>query len=159
VKNTLTTVQSLASSSLRSGGGEEARVALEGRILALSKTHDVLTRENWGGAELGEVVDEVTRPYRADGDRRFEIAGPCLRLRPNTALSLSMALHELCTNAVKYGALSNDTGRVAITWDVSETAAGLLLRLHWREHGGPAVVVHSRRALECACWSGALPVN
>jgi two-component sensor histidine kinase len=56
-----------------------------------------------------------------------------------------MALHELCTNAVKYGALSNDTGRVAITWDVSETEAGLLLRLHWREHGGPAVVVPQQK--------------
>ncbi|HEV2605177.1 MAG TPA: HWE histidine kinase domain-containing protein [Microvirga sp.] len=141
VKNTLATVQSLASNSLRAIEPKGARSALEGRLLALSKTHDVLTRENWEGAELHEVVAEVTRPYGEDGKDRFDIDGPILRLRPNTAVPLSMALHELCTNAVKYGALSTAAGRVAITWDVSETAKGRLLRLRWQESGGPDVVV------------------
>jgi two-component sensor histidine kinase len=108
--------------------------------LALSKTHDVLTRENWGGAELQEVAEEVVRPYRQTGDERFEIGGPVLRLTPGMALSLSMALHELCTNAVKYGALSNTRGRVSITWTLASSTADAVLRLLWQESGGPPVV-------------------
>jgi hypothetical protein len=99
VKNTLATVQSLASNSLRTGATAAARAAFEGRLFALSTAHNVLTRENWGGAGLHEVVDEVTRPYRHEGADRFAIDGPALQLSPGVALSLSMALHELCTNA------------------------------------------------------------
>jgi two-component sensor histidine kinase len=145
VKNTLATVQSLATNSLRSGEVEKARTAFEGRLLALSKTHDVLTRENWGGAKLHEVVAEVTRPYRQDDGDRFEIAGPSLRLKPATALSLSMVLHELCTNAVKYGALSSTIGRIGITWTVSAPPANRTLRLEWHESGGPVVVQPQKR--------------
>jgi two-component sensor histidine kinase len=89
-------------------------------------------------------VAEVTRPYAEEATARFEIGGPVLRLRPSTALALSMALHELCTNAVKYGALSTGTGQVAITWEVSETAGSRVLRLRWQENGGPEVVVPSQ---------------
>lgn len=139
VKNTLTTVQSLAAQSLRGKEPEQAQDAFMGRLFALSKTHDVLTRENWGFAALREVIDEVTRPYREHGSDRFDIAGPDLNLQPSTALSLSMAVHELCTNAMKYGSLSVPAGRVAITWEVAPVAEAEHLELRWQESGGPSV--------------------
>jgi two-component sensor histidine kinase len=91
------------------------------------------------------VVDEVTRPYRHEGADRFAIDGPALQLSPGVALSLSMALHELCTNAVKYGALSNEAGQVAISWETTRAPSGATLRLRWQESGGPAVVEPAER--------------
>jgi two-component sensor histidine kinase len=145
VKNTLTTVQSLAAQSLRGKESDQAQAAFMGRLFSLSKTHDVLTRENWGSADLQEVVDEVTRPYRQVDADRFEVRGSALRLQPSTALPLSMALHELCTNAVKYGALSNTCGSVEITWNAEFTSEERILHLRWQERGGPAVVEPSRK--------------
>lgn len=143
VKNTLATVQSIAGQSLRGLEGAEAaaaRAAFEARLLALARVHDVLTRESWEGAELSAVVADAIRPLESGDGRpsRFAVDGPALRLPPRLALSIAMALHELGTNAVKYGALSTDDGRVAISWTVrweSETR----LALRWAESGGPPV--------------------
>jgi PAS domain S-box-containing protein len=148
VKNTLATVQSIAGQSLRRLEGEDAasaRAAFEARLLALARVHDVLTRESWEGAELGTVVADATAPLDAnDGQRsRFLVSGPPLRLPPRIALSIAMALHELGTNAVKYGALSREGGIVSIAWTVERGEETRLL-LRWRESGGPPVTPPTR---------------
>ncbi|MGO4525331.1 sensor histidine kinase [Microvirga sp. 2MCAF35] len=144
VKNTLATVQSIASQSLRNAATtSEARDAVEGRLFALSRAHDVLTRENWDGAYLREVVREAIGPFQADGHSRFDIRGPEMRLPPRIALAIAMAIQELGTNAVKYGALSNETGRIGISWSLAGPAGKL--ELIWTETGGPPVVEPSRR--------------
>jgi PAS domain S-box-containing protein len=145
VKNTLATVQSFASQSLRNAKSiTEGRTAFEARLLALSKSHDVLTRQHWEGADLIDVVDGAIAPYRGRSEQnRFSIAGEPLRLRPKAVLALSLAFHELATNAVKYGALSNDSGNVSIDWRVVPQSRRFELR--WKEHGGPAVQPPARR--------------
>ena len=149
VKNTLATVQSIAMQSLRGLEGEEAqsaKAAFEARLLALARAHDVLTRESWEGAELKTVVADAIRPLEAgEGqESRFAVSGPRLRLAPRLALSIAMALHELGTNAVKYGALSKEGGRVTITWTVQRRPE-LSLSLRWSESGGPPVTPPTRR--------------
>lgn len=148
VKNTLATVQSIAGQSLRRLEGPEAtaaRAAFEARLLALARVHNVLTRESWDGAELGNVVADAIAPLDAtEGQRsRFVVSGPALRLPPRLALSIAMALHELGTNAVKYGALSQEGGTVTIAWSV-ERQAEIRLILRWSEDGGPPVVAPTR---------------
>jgi two-component sensor histidine kinase len=146
VKNTLTTVQSLAAQTLRTAKTtEEAQEALETRLLALSRAHDVLTRENWEGANLAEVVAQALEPYRNRGENRIRVTGPNVRLTPGMALALAMALHELATNAVKYGALSNNTGIVEITWKIANSATPGRLALRWAEMDGPPVKVPRQR--------------
>jgi PAS domain S-box-containing protein len=145
VKNTLATVQSFASQSLRNANSlAEGRMSFEARLLALSKSHDVLTRQHWEGADLREVVSDAIAPYRGRSEqRRFNIAGEPLRLRPKAVLALSLAFHELATNAVKYGALSNESGGVSIDWQVDPHSQRFGLR--WQESGGPAVEPPVRR--------------
>jgi PAS domain S-box-containing protein len=142
VKNTLATVQSIASQTLRNASSpDDAREALENRLLALSRAHDVLTRENWEGASLHEIVAQAVAPYSSRGEDRLHLTGEAIRLQPRMALALAMALQELATNAVKYGALSNATGEVRIAWTDGEDR----LHLIWRETGGPPVKPPSRR--------------
>ncbi len=145
VKNTLATVQSFASQSLRNTTSiAEGRAAFEARLIALSKSYDVLTRQHWEGADLTDVVNGALAPYRArSAPGRFRIEGEKLQLRPRAVLALSLAFHELATNAVKYGALSNDSGVVSIDWRVEPQSQRFELR--WRESGGPAVQPPARR--------------
>jgi two-component sensor histidine kinase len=147
VKNTLATVQAIAAQSFKglSDADSAGRPAFEARLFALARTHDVLTEENWAGAELHAIVSEVTRPYAEDGEGRFVVEGPHVRLVPRCALALSMALHELCTNAAKYGALTAPQGHVAIRWRVEEGREGRQLELAWQERGGPPVEAPSRK--------------
>jgi PAS domain S-box-containing protein len=146
VKNTLTTVQSIASQTLRNAPTTSAaRSAIEQRLLALSRAHDVLTRENWEGANLREVVCQAIEPYQAQSEGRFDVHGYNVRLPPQMALAIAMALQELCTNAVKYGALSNETGRVGITWTLWNSPDGSRLEMCWEELGGPPVSPPQRR--------------
>jgi PAS domain S-box-containing protein len=112
---------------------------LESRLMALSRAHDVLTRESWEGAVLGDVVSVALEPYRVRGENRFNVRGPEVRLPPRMALPIAMALQELVTNAVKHGSLSNETGEVHLSWDVSERDTGRELRLTWEECCGPPV--------------------
>jgi PAS domain S-box-containing protein len=146
VKNTLATVQSMAAQSLRQVSGESRAnlQAFEDRLFALARAHDVLTRENWEGAELREVINEVVEPYLRQNRRYFNIEGPRLRLDPRTALAIAMAVHELATNAAKYGALSVATGCVTITWRVA-TGEPRRVTLRWQERDGPPVAPPSRR--------------
>jgi PAS domain S-box-containing protein len=146
VKNTLATVQSITSLSLRNADtAADARVAVEGRLFALSRAHDVLTRENWEGAHLHDIIGEVAEPYQSDKQGRMQWRGPIVHLAPKMALALSMAIHELATNAVKYGALSNETGEVHLSWLVDHTLKPPHLLLRWEEKGGPTVKTPSRR--------------
>jgi PAS domain S-box-containing protein len=146
VKNTLATVQSIAGQTLRNASSvEHVREDLEGRLFALSRVHDVLTRESWEGANLREVIEQAVEPYRRHEDDRFHIAGQDTRLSPRMALAVALALQELATNAVKYGALSNATGVVRVTWEIAGAAASRRLLLRWEEAGGPAVHPPVRR--------------
>jgi two-component sensor histidine kinase len=140
VKNTLATVQSISAQTFRGDAASaSAREAFEGRLMALSRAHDVLTRENWEGAALREIVDQAVLPYETStGTARFVIEGPNARLQPRGALALAMALQELATNASKYGSLSSSDGQVLIRWSM-EAATPRRLRLVWEETGGPVV--------------------
>ena len=146
VKNTLATVQSIAAQTLRNAGtAQEARAALEERLMALARAHDVLTTESWEGAELKDIVAQALEPYRALGEDRLTMKGPELRLSPRIALALSMALQELTTNAVKHGALSNATGKVDIAWDIHQAEPVPRLHLRWQESEGPLVQPPTRQ--------------
>jgi len=138
VKNTLAIVQGIAQQSFRGSEVPDKLLrSFEGRLAALATAHDLLTRASWECAELGEIAHEVVTHHAG----RVAIDGPPTRLTPKTAVSLAMALHELCTNAVKYGALSRDGGGVSLSWSVS----GGRLHLVWAEHGGPPVAPPARR--------------
>jgi len=146
VKNTLATVQSIAVQSFRRARTDASgRDMFQSRLLALSRAHDVLTNESWEGANLGEIVAQAIMPYRGAGSSRFEVSGPAVWLSAKMALSISMALHELATNAVKYGALSNEKGRVSITWQTVRKEDAFCLRLEWAEQDGPVVVPPRRK--------------
>ncbi|HEY9217147.1 MAG TPA: HWE histidine kinase domain-containing protein, partial [Phenylobacterium sp.] len=146
VKNTLASVQSIARQTLRRSGNATALELFDSRLQALAWTHDVLTREHWAGANLGEMVERIVQPHEAEEGRRFETSGPTVRLAPQMALALAMGLHELATNAVKYGALSAPEGRVKIDWSVDvQPDERPELTLRWRELGGPRVEKPTRR--------------
>lgn len=145
VKNSMATVQSIAHHTLRNATSlEDAQKTLVARIKSLSAAHDVLTRESWAGATLGEVVGEALHAFRDDARQRFLVNGPEVWLDPRLTLAFTMALHELATNAIKYGALSNEAGRVIVDWEVVDAAPSPELRLRWEEVGGPPVVTPSR---------------
>ena len=146
VKNTLATVQSIAAQTLRNADvTQESRMALEARLFALSRAHDVLTRENWEGASLREIVAQSIEPYRGLGESRLNADGAEVRLSPRMALAISMALQELATNAVKHGALANASGRVDITWSLDVSVDPARLHLRWEEKGGAPVQPPQRR--------------
>jgi two-component sensor histidine kinase len=146
VKNTLATVQSIVSQTLRNAPTPpEARALIEQRMIALSRAHDVLTQEKWEGADLHAIVDQALGPFREPGHDRFRVRGPGVRLSPRMALDLAMAPHELATNAVKYGALSNAVGTVDLTWIVDRHSAPPRLKLRWKEREGPPVEPARRR--------------
>jgi len=137
-------VQSVASLSFRNAQGPEAFRAFNSRLQALARSHELLTRKQWEPANIAEVVRDAIAPLRGDDDRRFSVGGPSVALSPAATVAISMMLHELCTNAVKYGALSNDTGRVSISWTVDARRDEVDLRLQWLEYGGPPVTAPTR---------------
>ncbi len=137
VKNTLANVLSIiALTRRRSSDLDEFANGLDGRIRALSATHDLLTQSDWGSTPVRSVLDAELLPYARGDDRQVTIEGPSVELAPNDALSLGLAIHELATNAAKYGALSQASGTVNITWQCID---GGLVRVEWLERGGPPV--------------------
>jgi two-component sensor histidine kinase len=140
VKNTLATVQSMAGQTFRNAiNFVDARDKFDARLVALGRAHEVLSDQRWLSADLHEIVDGVFVPLGVKGSTRIAIRGPATALAPRTALMVSMVLHELATNAVKYGSLSNSDGRVTIDWSLSTVGKEKCVDLRWRESGGPKV--------------------
>ena len=146
VKNTLATVQSIASQTLRNASSiDHASSAIESRLIALSRVHNVLTDRSWAHVALHDIVTQAIEPYRNIGEDRISMQGPGVLVPPRMALPLAMSLQELATNAVKYGALSNGSGRIEVRWQLDETTVPHRLSLTWEEDGGPSVLEPKRR--------------
>lgn len=148
VKNTLTTVQAIVGQALRNTSDvAEIRESIESRLFALSRSHDLLTRENWENADLLDVVKEALEPFGIANGRseRFRVTGTNVRFPPKAALALGIAFHELATNAVKYGAFSGETGCVLISWEIKSAPGGDRLILTWSEKNGPPVTPPSKK--------------
>jgi PAS domain S-box-containing protein len=147
VKNTLSTVQSIVWQALRTAADPYViREAIESRLLALSRSHDLLTRENWDSAGLVDLLRDALEPFGVDGKaERIAIKGENIRFPPESALALGILFNELATNAVKYGALSSATGSIHVEWKPEPTAQGSRLILHWQEKGGPPVTQSLRK--------------
>jgi two-component sensor histidine kinase len=139
VKNTLAILQSIATQTFRSASRAE-RDKFEGRLGALAEAHNLLSREKWQGSELQDVIRRVLEPYLLNNPERVRMFGPRVPLSPRLAVVLSMIVHEIATNAAKYGALSSESGTVALDWEIVEDGTGRQLRLIWTEAGGPPVV-------------------
>jgi two-component sensor histidine kinase len=144
VKNTLAILQSIATQTFRSASRAE-REKFEGRLGALAEAHNLLSTEKWQGSDLAEVIGRVLQPYLLNNPERVRMFGPAVPLSPRLAVVLSMILHEIATNAAKYGALSNETGTVVLDWEIIEASAGRQLRLIWTETGGPPVIAPVQR--------------
>jgi PAS domain S-box-containing protein len=142
VKNTLGTVQAIATQTFRTAPRAE-RAAFTARLHALADAHDVLTQRSWLGASVRELFEPAIAAFRQHDRERVAYNGPEVEISPTNALLLAMIVHELGTNAVKYGALSNDTGAVEVAWSLD--AGGRRLRIVWRERGGPPVVKPEKR--------------
>jgi two-component sensor histidine kinase len=144
VKNTLAILQAIAVQTFRSATPTE-REKFEGRLGALAEAHNLLSQERWQGSELADVVKRVLQPYVLNNPERIKMFGPAVPLPPRLAVVLWMIVHEMATNAAKYGALSNDSGHVALDWEVLDEGGTRKLRLIWTETGGPPVVAPVQR--------------
>jgi len=145
MKNMLATVVAIASQTLRTAETlEQGRQAISSRLVAMGRAQDLLLRASEAGAELADVISAAIAPFDNREDRRFVVQNTRIEIAPGAILPLTMSLNELCTNAVKYGALSNETGRVNITSTVDETTQ--LFTLTWAETGGPTVQEPTRRS-------------
>jgi PAS domain S-box-containing protein len=154
VKNTLATVQSIANQSLRNAGVEPTvRDALEGRLMAIAATHNVLTDQNWSAASLRQIVDGSVAPY-SSSPRQLTITGADLKVSPKPAVVMALAFHELAINALKFGALSAPAGHVDVRWSIE---ADDQLCIEWAERGGPAVRPPERRGFGTRIVETALP--
>jgi PAS domain S-box-containing protein len=150
VKNTLSTVQSIIAQAFRrSSDPGVIRESIESRVFALSRSHDLLSHGNWEGAGLFDLINVAMQPFSlADGrTERLVIMGEDIRFPPKATLALGIAFHELATNAVKHGALSNEAGSILIAWTIEPTLRGDRLILRWREKDGPPVTPPSRKGL------------
>jgi two-component sensor histidine kinase/CheY-like chemotaxis protein len=145
IKNTLATVSAIASQSFRAAASiEHGQKAMEGRLIALGRAHDLLMQVSWANASLTHTFSSATEPYDSQGARRFHFNGPDIRITSGAVIALAMTFNELCTNTTKFGALSIATGRVEIAWTIDELKQRL--RLIWTERGGPAVEPPTRRS-------------
>jgi PAS domain S-box-containing protein len=160
VKNTLAVIQAIARQTLREGRNMgEAREAFVERLLALADAHDVITREQWSGAELQDLIQRAICSH-LDRPERLHLDGVSVHIAPKTALSLALALHELLTNALKYGSLSVPDGEVDLTWRVAaEGPMRRRLHLTWRERGGPPVTPPKRKGFGSRLIERGLPVE
>ena len=145
MKNTMAMVQAVAAQTMRNAASlEAAGEALAARLLALARAHDVLLQGSFARASLAGLVDGAVSLHGDGVSGRFQVAGPDLTLSPRHGLTLALMLHELGTNAAKYGALSVAAGRVGITWDVTDAQTEKRLRFRWQESGGPPVIPPTR---------------
>jgi two-component sensor histidine kinase/FixJ family two-component response regulator len=145
IKNTLATVSAIASQSLRTATSlEHGQHAIEGRLVALGRAHDLLLQARWANASLANTIRGATEPYDSESAGRFSIQGPELRITSGAVIALAMTLNELCTNTTKFGALSVPAGRIEIGWNID--ADKQRLQLTWTERDGPPVHAPSRRS-------------
>jgi two-component sensor histidine kinase/CheY-like chemotaxis protein len=145
IKNTLATVSAIASQSFRAAPSIEiGQKAMEGRLTALGRAHDLLMQVSWASASLTHTFSSATEPYDSQGGRRFHFNGPDLRITSGAVIALAMTFNELCTNTTKFGALSVPAGRVEIAWTIDEPKQRL--HLVWTESGGPAVEPPTRQS-------------
>ncbi len=143
VKNTLATVIAITSQSLRSAASlDEGRLAVESRLVALGRAHDLLLQAHFASAKLADVIGFAIKPFESPDATRFAVRTIALEIGPNAVLPITLSLNELCTNAVKYGALSNSVGRI----DIGSTVDENNLNLTWTERGGPPVNDPTRRS-------------
>ncbi len=148
VKNTLATVQSLAMQTARHAENPQDFVdKFQGRLLALAHAHDLLTKHHWQSAPLEVLMNQLLEPLAGAAQERVTMDGPAFDVSPRAALSLTMALSELATNAAKYGSFRSDTGTLSVRWNVEQGEAGgaNMLKLQWQERGGPTVSPPTRR--------------
>lgn len=143
VKNTLATVIAITSQSLRTAETlQQGQLAVESRLVALGRAHDLLLQAHWASAKLTDVIRSAIEPFESKNVLRFAVQDIAIDVGPGAVLPLTMSLNELCTNAVKYGALSNATGRIEIASAIDEK----MLKLIWTEKGGPVVREPTRRS-------------
>src|SRR5450755_4272530 len=145
IKNTLATVSAIASQSLRTATSlEHGQHAIEGRLVALGRAHDLLLQARWASADLANTIRGATEPYDGQGSGRFSISGPDIKITSGAVIALAMTLNELCTNATKFGALSVPAGSVDVDWKIDEGKQRL--RLTWSEKDGPSIHAPSRQS-------------
>lgn len=145
IKNTLATVSAIASQSLRTATSiEHGQQAIESRLLALGRAHDLLLQARWASASLAHIVRGATEPYDSKGEGKFSIQGPDFKISSGAVIALAMTLNELCTNTTKFGALSVPAGRIQIAWTIDEEKQRL--QLNWAEKSGPPVLAPTRRS-------------
>ena len=145
IKNTLATVSAIASQSLRTATSlEHGQHAIEGRLVALGRAHDLLLQARWANADLAHTIRGATEPYDSEGSGRFSISGPDIKITSGAVIALAMTLNELCTNTTKFGALSVPAGSVDVAWKIDE--AKQRLKLIWSEKGGPSIHAPSRQS-------------
>ncbi|MGJ8604274.1 MAG: CheR family methyltransferase [Marivita sp.] len=140
VKNTLSVVSSLSKLLLK--GMDDPIVyqeRLDDRLLAISRTHDILTSSNWSTAKFSDIIHNEALPFQGKSGQRVRLSGPDIELNPEQALSVGMGIHELVTNAVKYGALSNDAGTVYVASFIREEGDKTIATIEWQEYGGPKI--------------------
>jgi two-component sensor histidine kinase len=144
IKNTLATVSAIASQSLRTATSiEHGRQAIDGRLVALGRVHDLLMQVSWASSSLADTIRGATEPYDSGGGGRFSINGPDIRITSGAVIALAMTFNELCTNTTKFGALSVPQGRVEVTWSIEEEQR---FKLTWTEIDGPSVEPPTRRS-------------
>jgi two-component system CheB/CheR fusion protein len=145
VKNTLATVQAIANQSFRGTTDARNLQVFEARLVSLSRTHGLLARQSWQSVPLRELAEQELNPYRREDIANVAIEGPELSIKPTATLALGLVLHEMATNAAKYGALTNGSGKVRIAWDILHALESDSLRLIWAESGGPPVTAPARK--------------
>jgi two-component sensor histidine kinase len=160
VKNTLSTVQAVLGATARSSESiAEFSTAFAERVQSLAKTHDLLTEDYWQSASLERMLRNELDPYREGSTRRVQIDGPEIELSADFAVPLSMAIHELTTNAIKYGALSSGCGRIDVQWGIEGKDEEPHLHFRWTEIGGPPAAKPNRTGFGTVLLTRVLPVR
>ncbi len=156
VKNMLAIAAAIASQSLRGAPSVEAAAkTIASRLAALGVSHDLLIRESWVGAGCRSLIENAILAFQTEGLKQFSITGENIAISSGPAVALSMVIHELCTNALKYGALSVAEGRVSIVWAVDAEAGRF--KLEWRESNGPTVIEPKEKSFGSRFIEQALP--
>lgn len=140
VKNSLAMIQAVIAQTMRRAVSlDEANKTLQSRVLAMAAANDVLVDQNWEGASLRDLLQKTLAPFGIDDGAQFQVAGPDVQLTPKVSTALALGIHEMATNAAKYGALSQESGRVGIAWDVDIDGGKRRLRMVWTEMDGPRI--------------------